>query len=168
MVWFGWLMVFNPTIFQLYRGGQFYWWRKPECPEKTTDLSKTLSHNVVSCTPRHEPNFILVKPQVPQIWEYCIVSQSNVIIVAVTILYILDRRVCDRMVVGLFTTTCAMTRVFPCTSFTEIKLNSKIKLNSNILTDRKLENYKRKEKLANILLQGLKIIASKKDKFSIS
>ena len=32
-------MVFN-AIFQLYHGGQLYCWRKPEYPEKNTDLLK--------------------------------------------------------------------------------------------------------------------------------
>jgi hypothetical protein len=30
------------TIFQLYPSGQFYWWRKPEYSDKTTDLLNNL------------------------------------------------------------------------------------------------------------------------------
>jgi hypothetical protein len=44
----------NTAIFQSYHGSQFYWWRKPEYPERTTDISQVTDKLYHIITPRHE------------------------------------------------------------------------------------------------------------------
>ena len=70
--------MFNNTkcisVIHVYHSSQFYCWRNPEYPEKTTNLPQvtgnTLSPKIVSSTPRHEQDW---NPQ--RRWWYALIAQ---------------------------------------------------------------------------------------------
>jgi hypothetical protein len=50
-----WCLIPHSTIFQLYHGEEFYWWKTQEYLEKTTDLSQVTDKlNVVPSTSYHD------------------------------------------------------------------------------------------------------------------
>ena len=65
-------MVFKAIsiIFQLYCGGQFYWWRR-ENHRPVASHWQTLLHNIISNTPRHERY-----SNSQHLWWYALIAQE--------------------------------------------------------------------------------------------
>ena len=71
MIKWSWFMMLNAT-FQLYRGGQFYWWKKPEYSEKATDLSQVTDklHNIIDKIKNSTSTFTKYWPS-STCWRLC-------------------------------------------------------------------------------------------------
>jgi hypothetical protein len=54
-----WCLTPLSTIFLLYRGGQFYWWRKPEHLEKTNIVESGVKHHKATKPTNPLPQLII-------------------------------------------------------------------------------------------------------------
>ena len=97
-----WFLIPLSTIFQLYRGGQFYWLRKRSIWRKPPTFRKSLtncSHNVVSSTPRLQHYVIkYTDSQSHDITEILLnvtlstISLSNYLLITSDVIFILNCR----------------------------------------------------------------------------